>query len=53
MSLLFLASCIKAQAPTVSWDKFYPGDYVLVGSRKISAANGYSEVMLLRVDQEA
>jgi hypothetical protein len=28
------------------------GGYVLVGSRKVAAANGYSEVMLMRVDEE-
>ncbi|MCK4992884.1 MAG: hypothetical protein KAS29_20445, partial [Bacteroidales bacterium] len=28
------------------------GGYVIVGSRKISAANGYSEVVVMRVDQE-
>ncbi len=28
------------------------GGYVIVGSRKVSAANGYSEVLVMRVDQE-
>ena len=27
------------------------GGYVLVGSRKVAATNGYSEVMLMRVDE--
>ena len=28
------------------------GGYVLVGSRKIQATNGYSELLLMRVDEE-
>ena len=72
MAMLLVAICINAQAPTITWDKFFPGageyesgtytandikqsphgSYVLVGSRKVAATNGYSEVMLMRVDQE-
>ena len=68
--MLFLATCIKAQAPAVTWYDYYPGDYesgnytandikqspyggfVLVGTRKIQATNGYNEVMVMRFDEE-